>query len=172
MSTPNKQHIMRQGEVLRVLLPGRTGMVEIDPTLTRADGAPRVRVDVTSDSDRYGPADDGRSYVVENGDPGPGVVFLTGTNTAKQYTVSGEMDPEREYITEAQALACLEIVRAHVSPDAQLYRDHEGPFWNISLEGADDWAVRISHDRSDWGDWPEDVHVEPVAGWCLGLYPA
>jgi hypothetical protein len=78
MSTPNRQYVMRQGEVLRILLPGRTGTVEIDPTLTRADGAPRIRVDVASDADRYGPADDGLSYEVENGDPGPGVVFLTG----------------------------------------------------------------------------------------------
>jgi hypothetical protein len=85
----------------------------------------------------------------------------------EQYTVSGEMDPERKYITEAQALASLEIVREHVSPDAQLYRDHEGPFWNISFEGDYDWAVTIRRDI-----WPEGVFVEPVAGWCLGLHPA
>jgi hypothetical protein len=79
MTAPHKQHIMRQGEVLRILLPGRTGTVEIDATLTRADGAPRIRVDVQSDAERFGPADDGLSYTVENGDPGPGVVFLTGS---------------------------------------------------------------------------------------------
>jgi hypothetical protein len=77
------------------------------------------------------------------------------------------MDPEREYISTAKALSCLRLVREHVSPDAQLYRDHEGPFWNISLEGADDWAITIDRDI-----WPEGVFVEPVAGWCLGLYPA
>lgn len=78
MGAPNRQYIMRQGEVLRVLLPGRVGTIEIDPTLAKADGSPRVRVDVASDADRYGPADDGLAYTVENGDPGPGVVFLTG----------------------------------------------------------------------------------------------
>lgn len=78
MTHPNRQYVMRQGEVLRILLPGKTGTVEIDTTLTRTDGAPRIRVDVQSDAERYGPADDGLSYVVENGDAGPGVVFLTG----------------------------------------------------------------------------------------------
>jgi hypothetical protein len=77
MGSPNKQHVMRQGEVLRILLPGRTVTVEIDTTLSRAHGAPRIRVDVQSDAERYGPADDGHAYVVENGDRGPGVVFLT-----------------------------------------------------------------------------------------------
>lgn len=77
MSAPNRQHIMRQGEVLRVLLPEGVGMVEIEPGLVTADGKPRVRVDVTSDTTRYGPASDGNSYTVTNGDPGPGVVFLT-----------------------------------------------------------------------------------------------
>lgn len=72
------EYRMKPGK-LRILLPGRTGTIEIDTTLTRYDGAPRVRVDVTSDSDRYGPADDGKTYTVENGDPAPGVVFLTGT---------------------------------------------------------------------------------------------
>lgn len=68
---------MKPGKV-RILLPGRTGTVEINTELTDADGAPRIRVDVQSDTARYGPADDGLSYTVENGDPGPGVVFLTG----------------------------------------------------------------------------------------------
>lgn len=69
---------------LRILLPGRTGTVEIDTELHRADGAPRIRVDVQSDAERYGPADDGLSYTVENGDPGPGVVFLTGIRNEKE----------------------------------------------------------------------------------------
>lgn len=47
---------------------------------------------------------------------------------------------------------------------------HEGDMWVLSLEGADDWAVSISNDDSVV--WPSGVFAEPVAGWCLGLYPA
>lgn len=64
--------------VLRVILPGQVGTVEIEVGLTRNDGTPCIRVDVESDAIRFGPASDGRIYTVENGDPGPGVVFLTG----------------------------------------------------------------------------------------------
>lgn len=71
------EYRMKRG-TLRILLPGRTGAIEINTELSRADGAPRIRVDVTSDAERYGPADDGMNYTVENGYPGPGVVFLTG----------------------------------------------------------------------------------------------
>jgi hypothetical protein len=65
---------------MRVVIEG-IGVVDIDRGLTTADGKPRVRVDVISDFDRYGPAPDGRQYVVENGEPGPGVVFVTGEQT-------------------------------------------------------------------------------------------
>lgn len=77
MDREHHEYRMKPG-TLRILLPGRTGTIEIDTELHRADGTPRVRVDVQSDTPRYGPADDGLSYTVENGDPGPGVVFLTG----------------------------------------------------------------------------------------------
>ncbi len=76
--TQYKVHRMAPDQALRVLLPGGTGTVEILTHLTTADGKPRIRVDVRSDTDRYGPAVDGLSYVVETGEPGPGVVFLTG----------------------------------------------------------------------------------------------
>lgn len=46
---------------------------------------------------------------------------------------------------------------------------HEGAMWVLSLEGYEDWAVRIAQD--DTVKWPDGVWVEPVAGWCLGLYP-
>jgi hypothetical protein len=70
--------------VLRVILPGGVGTVEIETGLTTADGRPRVRVDVTSDTTRYGPATDGNSYAVTNGDPGPGVVFVTGEQPGQE----------------------------------------------------------------------------------------
>lgn len=70
---------VKPGQALRILLPGLSGTVEIRTDLTTADGAPRVRVDVQSDQPRYGTAaEDGLTYEVENGEPGPGVVFLTG----------------------------------------------------------------------------------------------
>lgn len=62
---------------MRIVIDG-VGIVDIDRGLTTADGNPRVRVDVVSDFDRYGLAPDGRRYTVENAEPGPGVVWVTG----------------------------------------------------------------------------------------------
>lgn len=88
------------------------------------------------------------------------------------YTISGEKHPGVAYLTEAQALACLKIVKDYLHHDAdpRLYRDHEGPYWNISYEGDYEWPMRICEARR--GQWPDGVFIEPVAGWCLGLYPA
>jgi hypothetical protein len=47
---------------------------------------------------------------------------------------------------------------------------HEGRMWVLSLEGADDWTIRITNDPEV--RWPDGVFAEPVNGWCLGLYPA
>lgn len=70
--------IMRRGQRrMRIVIEG-IGVVDIDRGLTTADGNPRVRVDVVSDFDRYGLAPDGRRYTVENAEPGPGVVWVTG----------------------------------------------------------------------------------------------
>lgn len=71
-------------KLIRVVLPDGIGMVEITTGLRTADGKPRVRVDVASDYERYGPARDGLSYTVENGEPGPGVVFLTGETVSRE----------------------------------------------------------------------------------------
>ena len=80
---------------LRVIVAG-VGQVDIE-RLTNAKGQPVIRVDVISDFDRYGPAPDGLRYVVNNGDPGPGVVFVTGEQP--------EPEPDREAIErEAQYL--------------------------------------------------------------------
>lgn len=82
--------IMRRTQrTLRVVIEG-IGVVDIDRGLRTADGNPRVRVDVISDFTRYGPAPDGLEYVVENGNPGPGVVFVTGRQP--------EREPDREAI--------------------------------------------------------------------------
>lgn len=71
------RHMPKHQRTMRVVIEG-IGVIDIDRGLRTADGKPRVRVDVISDFDRYGPAPDGLRYVVENGDPGPGVVFITG----------------------------------------------------------------------------------------------
>lgn len=90
MSNDDRVYHMRRG-TLRVILPGGIGVIEIDTELHRADGAPRVRIDVTSDISHQDPADDGYSYIVEDGEPHhPGVVFLTGTQYAPE--------PDREAI--------------------------------------------------------------------------
>jgi hypothetical protein len=63
--------------LVRVLLPNGEGTVDIMLGLETVDGRERVRVDVQSDFERYGPDRNGRRWAVENGEPGPGVVFLT-----------------------------------------------------------------------------------------------
>lgn len=94
--------------------------------------------------------------------------------TSPLYTISGDQDPAYEYLTPGQALACLKIVEGYLGPDCEpkLYRDHEGPFWNISFEGGpEEWAYRVTEPAVV--TWPAGVHVECIAtGWCIGLYPA
>lgn len=81
--------------------------------------------------------------------------------------------PEPKTLSEEQAQECLTVVRNLLGPggeDAAIYPPgHEGPMWVVSLEGCGDWAVRLA--ALD-GAFPADVFVEPVADWCLGLYPA
>lgn len=74
---------MMRSERRRVILPDGIGTVEIKP-ITRSDGSPGYRVDVQSDTDLYGPAENGRNYTVKNGDPGPGVVFLLGSEVSRE----------------------------------------------------------------------------------------
>jgi len=71
------RHMPRHQRTMRIIIEG-IGYVDIDRGLMAEGGRPRVRVDVISDFDRYGVAPDGLRYVVANGDPGPGVVFVTG----------------------------------------------------------------------------------------------
>lgn len=75
---------LEMGEQIKIRLPGRAGLVTVTTHLATEDGHPRMRVDVESDSERYGPADNGLIYTVENGDPGPGVVFLTGEPVSRE----------------------------------------------------------------------------------------
>jgi hypothetical protein len=75
MAQEYARHMPHHQRTMRVVVAG-IGVVDIE-RVTR-NGQPAVRVDVISDFDRYGLAPDGRRYVVENGDPGPGVVFMTG----------------------------------------------------------------------------------------------
>lgn len=67
---------LEMGETLRVRLPERSGVVTITTHLATEEGHPRMVVDVESDTPRFGPADDGLSYTVEN--QTPGVVHMTG----------------------------------------------------------------------------------------------
>lgn len=84
-----------------------------------------------------------------------------------------EPEDATAYITKEQAAACLAIVKKYLGPDADptLYLPgHEGPYWNISYEGGDDWAIRIGHNESI--TWPAGVFVEPAYSWCLALHRA
>ena len=84
------------------------------------------------------------------------------------------LDHDR-YLTEEEAAACLKIVKEWIERkagpewDPRLYRPgHEGDFWNISLEGAqDDWPWLMSQDESV--TWPKGVYVEAGASWYLCL---
>lgn len=84
---------------------------------------------------------------------------------------------ETRYLPEDLARECLKVVQKftdeHAGPgwNPKLYRPgHEGPFWNISLEGVEEWAYDAS--ISDSIEWPDGVYVEAVNTWCLALYPA
>jgi hypothetical protein len=82
MSGPTTTIMARKSDrLIRVVLPG-IGAVDIETGLTDSAGRPVIRVDVQSDAGRgrlaYGLNPEGIPYAVENGEPGPGVVFLTG----------------------------------------------------------------------------------------------
>ena len=75
----------------------------------------------------------------------------------------GKFDAARKVVTE--------WLGSHGYDLATPYKPgHEGPMWVLSLEGYEDWAIRITNDESV--TWPPGVFAEPVSGWCLGLYPA
>lgn len=75
--TPDKALALKAGDAfVRVVLPDGIGAVEIRTDLHDAEGHPRVRVDVVSDTATYGPDRHGRSWAPDNSSPG--VVFLTG----------------------------------------------------------------------------------------------
>lgn len=82
-----------------------------------------------------------------------------------------------ERLPRVTAEKCLAIVQRYVDRVAgpgwepALYPPgHEGPMWVASLEGVGEWAIGIA--RDDKVIWPDGVFVEPVASWCLGLYPS
>lgn len=81
-----------------------------------------------------------------------------------------------EVLTAAVAKTTERIVdewfknKGHTDNPAMYRPGHEGPMWVLSLEGCEDWAVQIAADESV--KWPAGVFAEPVADWCLGLYPA
>lgn len=79
-------------------------------------------------------------------------------------------------LARAKAEASLEVVKTYIDQkydpgwEPKLYAPgHEGPFWNISLEGVGDWAIRIG--GYDETPFPEGVFAEPGTDWYLALYP-
>lgn len=103
------------------------------------------------------------------------VEWSDGLVTAERLDAEGNY--WRRCLSRTQAEACLKIVQQYVDQkygegwEPKLYAPgHEGPYWNISLEGADEWALRIG--GYDETQFPSGVFAEPVYPWCLGLYPA
>lgn len=92
-------------------------------------------------------------------------------NTRRLLGLDGPTYDGRPVITEDQANACLTVVRTLLGTDeATLYPPgHEGPMWVISLEGWEDWTIRLA---AIDGAFPDGVFAEPVNHWCLALYPA
>lgn len=82
----------------------------------------------------------------------------------------------KEVLTIGKADACRLTVRqwfegrGYDNTPAMYKPGHEGAMWVLSLEGYEDWAIELADDKSV--TWPDGVFIEPVAGWCLGLYPA
>lgn len=73
--SPDTTVVARESDkFIRVVLPDGIGMVEIRTDYRDAEGRPRVRVDVASDTDKHGPDRRGRNWTIESGEPG--VVFL------------------------------------------------------------------------------------------------
>lgn len=84
------------------------------------------------------------------------------------------MGEDTEVLSEETARECFEVVKKWLGDDARyvsLYPPgHEGNMWVASMEDAGAWAYDITYGSEL--KWPTGVFVEPVASWCLGLYPA
>ncbi|WJN62693.1 hypothetical protein [Streptomyces phage phiScoe10] len=82
-------------------------------------------------------------------------------------------------VTRKTADAVLAAIREMFPDDAEftLYdADHEGlseGSWSIACEGLEDWPHAVT-DRIYFhpDEFPEGVYLEPIAGWCLGVYAA
>lgn len=77
-------------------------------------------------------------------------------------------------ITRKQAEAVLAQVREYLGTDeATLYEPgfHSGG-WTIGFEGDYDWSVYFVQRQYETRTVDRAVFIEPVAGWCLGLYRA
>lgn len=80
-----------------------------------------------------------------------------------------------EVLTDGQAQAARTVVdhwfaaRGYVDRPALYPPGHEGPMWVLSLEACGEWSIDVSNNKAL--EWPAGVWVEPVASWCLGLYP-
>ncbi len=79
------------------------------------------------------------------------------------------------YLTEGEAKECLHLIKEctdrRFGPgwEPALYPPgHEGEFWNVSLEGLEDWAMRVDEVVA----WPPGVYAEPIYSWGIALYRA
>ncbi|WJN62850.1 hypothetical protein [Streptomyces phage phiScoe2] len=78
-------------------------------------------------------------------------------------------------VSREQAEQVLATLREIFPLDADYFAlydaDHEGlpeGSWSIALEGWE-WTYEVSEHAEKF---PEGVFLEPIASWCLGIYPA
>jgi hypothetical protein len=97
--------------------------------------------------------------------------------------MKGRKMPKPKVVTKEQAEAVLKAIKerwpetqySHIDGPTLRDADHEEQpegCWSIAWEGApEDW---VDHASGLWGDpiKVSGVFLEPMASWCLGLYPA
>lgn len=77
-------------------------------------------------------------------------------------------------LTKAKALRVQAMIIEFLGTDeVRLYEPgFHADGWTLALEGDYDWPMRVSEALFlKEISLPADVFVEPVNGWCLGLYP-
>lgn len=105
-------------------------------------------------------------------------LLIEGSNTVSRllgmdqliYGETPVLSPDQAEAAERMVKAWFTSQGAMDSP-VMYQPGHEGPMWVLSLEGGpEDWPMLVCEALRD--KWPDGVFAEPVAGWCLGLYPA
>lgn len=80
----------------------------------------------------------------------------------------------------AKVWKVIDAVLAFLGPDAVLglfvadhnHGDVHGKNnWSLALEGAYEWPFNFTEAEFAKRTAPSDMFLEPITGWCLGVYP-